>query len=260
MTTPKLEIVNARLTYGAHVVCSDLSYQLPRGKFTAILGPNGCGKSTLLRAFARALKPAAGQVLLDGKDLYGLRAKQVARTIALLPQHPIAPPSMRVKDLVARGRHPYHSPLRQWGAGDSEAISQALSETSLTDLAEVLVAQLSGGQRQRAWIAMVLAQDTDYILLDEPTSFLDIAYQFDVLELAARIVAGGRSVVAVLHDLSQAVRYADNLVVMQAGKIVATGAPGDVLTANLLAEVFGIDAEVSGAAPLTVTVRGRCSD
>lgn len=254
MTSVSLEIANARLAYGPHVVCDDLSYRLPQGKFTAILGPNGCGKSTLLRAFARALKPTAGQVLLGGKNLYHLRPKQVAQTIALLPQHPIAPPSMRVKDLVARGRHPYHSPLRQWGAGDSEAINQALEETSLGALAEQMVVKLSGGQRQRAWIAMVLAQETDYILLDEPTSFLDIAYQLDVLELAAKIVAGGRSVVAVLHDVSQAARYADNLVVMHAGNIVAAGAPDEVLTAKLLAEVFGIEATVRGS---EVTVLGR---
>lgn len=257
MSHQVLELVHVDLGYGEEKICQGISTRFRPGEFTAIIGPNGCGKSTVLKALGRTLKPMAGKILLDGEELGNLRAKQVAQRIGILPQHPITPESMRVKDLVARGRHPYHSLFRQWLPGDREIIDEAMQATGIAGMAEDLVVELSGGQRQRAWIAMVLAQHTDYVLLDEPTSFLDIAYQLDVLELARDVARSGRAVVAVLHDLNQAAHYADRLVVMQEGKIVAQGSPAEVLSPTLLAEVFGIDAQFVPDPHPQVLIRGR---
>jgi len=238
--TSRLSARGLRLAYDRRVVVDSLSIDIPDGGFTVIVGPNACGKSTLLKAFARTLTPAAGSVLLDGRPLESYRSKAVARTLALLPQSPIAPEAITVRDLVGRGRYPHQGLLRQWSPADERAVDDALAATGNTSLAERHVAELSGGQRQRVWMAMVLAQQTELLLLDEPTTFLDIAHQYDVLELCARMHAEGRTLVAVLHDLNQAARYATNLVVMKDGAIVDQGEPGRILSPELLEHVFGL--------------------
>ena len=211
------------------------------GAFTAIVGPNGCGKSTFLRSVVRLLPTAGGRLELDGQELRRLSARETARRIALLPQSAQAPSGITVRDLIARGRYPHQSLLRQWSTDDEAAVAGALTAIGMTEAADRLVEELSGGQRQRVWIAMVLAQQTDIVLLDEPTTFLDIAHQYEVLELARALVTGqGRTVVAVLHDLQQAARYADEIVVMAQGRVVAHGAPVAVLTEELVADVFGL--------------------
>ncbi|MFF2846411.1 ABC transporter ATP-binding protein [Streptomyces sp. NPDC058001] len=232
------------LGYGGVPVVRDVSLDLPHGGLTVVVGPNGCGKSTLLKSFARVLKPVGGHITLDGTDVSGLRGKEFARRVALLPQSPLAPEGISVRGLVRRGRHPHHTLLRQWSPDDDRAIALALDRAGLADLAEVPVGDLSGGQRQRAWIAMVLAQDTELILLDEPTTFLDIAHQYDLLELCAELNREGRTIVAVLHDLNQAARFATHLVVMDEGRVVAEGPPADVVTAELVAEVFGLASDI----------------
>jgi len=230
--------------YGERMVLQGLDLEVPRGRFTAVIGPNGCGKSTMLRTVARTLRPRAGEVLLDGRPLGSWRSREIARRIALLPQDPVVPEGITVRALVARGRHPHRSALRPRGPGDDEAISRALHATEVDDLAELPVAGLSGGQRQRVWIAMILAQDTEYVLLDEPTSFLDAAHQIDVLRLCQEMRAEGRTVLAVLHDLDQAARTADHLVVMRGGRIVASGAPGEVLDEELVRDVFSLRSRI----------------
>jgi iron-siderophore transport system ATP-binding protein len=227
--------------YDRKIISEHLSLDVPAGRFTAIIGPNACGKSTLLRALSRLLKPRTGSVLLDGADIHGRPAKQVAKRLGLLPQSSIAPDGITVADLVARGRFPHQSLIRQWTAADEEAVVSAMAATGVTELSGELVDTLSGGQRQRVWVAMVLAQQTPIVLLDEPTTFLDIAHQIDLLELCVRLNAEqGTTLVAVLHDLNQAARYADHLVVMKDGRIVAQGDPGDVITAELVEDVFGL--------------------
>ncbi len=232
------------LAYDQVVVARDLSVSVPRESFTVIIGPNGCGKSTLLRALARTLRPRAGQVLLDGEPIERMRSKQVARRLAMLPQSPIAPEAITVGDLVARGRYPHQGLLRQWSDEDARAVSAALAATEVTGLRDRFVAELSGGQRQRVWLAMALAQETDLLLLDEPTTFLDIAHQFEVMDLCARMHEQGRTLVAVLHDLNQAARYATHLIAMRGGAIVAEGQPAEVVTEALVREVFGLACRV----------------
>ena len=270
LTLPSVETVAAtrlradgvRLGYGERVVVEDLDLDVVTGTITAVIGPNGCGKSTLLRALGRLLKPSAGQVLLDGKRIDSLPTREVAKILGLLPQSPVAPEGLTVADLVARGRHPHQAWYRQWSSDDEQAVAQALEWTGIADLAERPVDELSGGQRQRAWISMVLAQGTDLLLLDEPTTFLDLAHQVDVLELVRRLHReAGRTVVMVLHDLNFAARYADRLVAMRDGRIVAAGEPADVISEELLAEVFGLDARVITdpvvGTPLVVPVASR---
>lgn len=242
--TPPLVGEGLTLGYDERVVAEDLSIEIARGSFTAVIGPNGCGKSTLLRALARTLTPRAGRVLLDGEPLTSLRPRRVARKLALLPQGPVAPEGITVGDLVARGRYPHQGLLRQWSAADAAAVGAALAATETTDLRDRPVATLSGGQRQRVWLAMALAQETDLLLLDEPTTFLDVAHQYEVLDLLARLHAQGRTLVAVLHDLSQAARYATDLVVMADGVVVAQGPPPAVLTEELVERVFGLPCRV----------------
>jgi iron complex transport system ATP-binding protein len=241
----RLRAEGVRLAYGEHTVVDGLDLDVLAGTITAVIGPNGCGKSTLLRALGRLLKPTGGQVLLDGKRIDKVPTREVAKVLGLLPQAPTAPEGLTVADLVARGRHPHQAWYRQWSADDEEAVAQALEWTGIVDLAERPVDELSGGQRQRAWISMALAQGTDLLLLDEPTTFLDLAHQVDVLDLIRRMHAeAGRTVVMVLHDLNLAARYADRLVAMRDGRIVASGEPAAVLTEDLLAEVFGLAARV----------------
>lgn len=234
-----------RLGYGDATVVHDLDLTVPEGRVTAIVGPNGCGKSTLLRGLSRLLRPQDGRVLLDGQDLHRLPTKQVARSLALLPQNPVVPEGITVGELVARGRHPHHGLLRQWTREDDTVVAEALELTGTTHLVSREVAELSGGQRQRVWIALVLAQRTDLLLLDEPTSFLDIAHQVEVLDLVRDLsVDRGTTVVMVLHDLAMAARYADHLVALRNGHVVAQGSPREVVTAETVCDVFGITCRV----------------
>lgn len=230
--------------YDERSVLKELNLQIPEESFTVIIGPNACGKSTLLRSLARLIRPAAGEVLLDGDAISSVPTKQLARTIGLLPQTSLAPEGITVADLVSRGRHPHQSLLRRWGRDDEAAVRHALEVTGTTELATRAVDELSGGQRQRAWIAMTLAQQTPILLLDEPTTYLDIAHQIEVLELCTQLQRDGRTLVAVLHDLNQALRYATHLVAMREGQIIAQGAPEEIGTAELVREVFGIDSLV----------------
>lgn len=234
------------LSYGDRRVVDDLSIGFPDGRITVIVGANACGKSTALRAFSRLMRPAGGVVTLDGKSISERPSKEVAQLLGLLPQSPTAPEGLTVRDLVGRGRHPHQSWWRQWGEDDAAAIGRALEATNMTELADRDVDELSGGQRQRAWIAMAVAQETDLLLLDEPTTYLDIAHQLDVLELVARLNRDhGRTVVMVLHDLNLAIRYADHLVAMRAGRLVVEGAPEEVVTPAFLADVFGVEGQVA---------------
>jgi iron complex transport system ATP-binding protein len=229
------------LAYEDRVVVDALDLEIPDGRVTVIVGPNACGKSTLLRALGRLLRPRHGSVLLDGAELARVPTRQIARTLGLLPQSPVPPEGITVADLVSRGRQPHQKWWQQWSESDERLVAEAMERTATSDLADRLVDELSGGQRQRAWIAMALAQDTDLLLLDEPTTFLDIAHQVEVLDLLRRLNRErGRTVVAVLHDLNQAARYADHLIAMKSGRIVAEGAPGEVVTAELVREVFGL--------------------
>ncbi|WP_109472840.1 ABC transporter ATP-binding protein [Ornithinimicrobium cavernae] len=240
-----LQSRNLSLAYGKRVVVEGLDLDVPEGRVTAIVGPNGCGKSTALRGLARLLRPTAGQVLLDGTDIHSLPTRTVARRVGLLPQSPIVPEGITVAELVARGRHPHHGLLRQWTRDDDRIVAESLERTHTTDLAGRPVDQLSGGQRQRVWIAMALAQRTGLLLLDEPTSFLDIAHQVEVLDLVRDLsVEDGTTVVMVLHDLPLAARYADHLIAMRDGAIVAEGRPRDVVTADTVCDVFGITCRV----------------
>ena len=242
--SPVLAAEGLTLGYGAEPVVRDLDLGIADGEFTVIVGPNGCGKSTLLKALGRINRPLSGRVLLHGTDIRSQRAKAVARRMAVLPQSPTAPEGITVRGLAARGRFPYRTLLRQWSPADDEAVDRALELTGLAGLADTRVEALSGGQRQRAWAAMVLAQDTGVLLLDEPTTYLDIAHQYDLLELFADLHRGGRTVVAVLHDLAQAARFATRLVLMARGSVVADGTPKEVVTADLVEEVFGLPCDV----------------
>ncbi|TDD21801.1 ABC transporter ATP-binding protein [Nonomuraea diastatica] len=233
------------LGYDHRPISEHLSVDIPDGALTVIVGPNACGKSTLLRALSRLLKPSAGQVVLDGGDIHSYPAKEVARRLGLLPQSSIAPDGITVADLVARGRHPHQKLIRQWSAQDEAAVVGAMAATGVTDLSGRLVDTLSGGQRQRVWVAMVLAQETSIVLLDEPTTFLDIAHQIELLELCLRLNREQRNtMVAVLHDLNQACRYADHIIAMKAGAVVAQGDPRKIVTAELIEDVFGLPCRI----------------
>ena len=261
----RLRAEAVRLAYGDRVVVDGLDLEVFGGTITAVIGPNGCGKSTLLRALGRLMKTRGGQVLLDGKRIDRMSTRQVATVLGVLPQAPVAPEGLSVADLVARGRHPHQAWYRQWSSDDETAVAEALRWTGMFDLADRLVDELSGGQRQRVWISMALAQGTDLLLLDEPTTFLDLAHQVDVLDLVERLHAEtGRTVVMVLHDLNLAARYAQRLVAMKDGAIAAQGAPADVLTEELLAEVFELEARVVtdpvAGTPMVVPIGRRRRD
>ncbi|MDF2442052.1 MAG: iron-siderophore transport system ATP-binding protein [Subtercola sp.] len=248
--------------YDRRTILHGLDIQIPDDSFTVIVGPNACGKSTLLRSLARVLAPTAGSVVLDGRDIAKYPSKEVARRVGLLPQTSIAPDGITVLDLVSRGRFPHQSMLRQWSVDDESAVAEAMAATNVTDLSSRTVDELSGGQRQRVWVAMALAQQTPILLLDEPTTYLDIAHQVELLDLFSRLNReSGHSLVAVLHDLNQAARYATHLVAMKDGRVVAEGAPNDIVTADLVEQVFGlrcriIDDPESGT-PLVIPLRSH---
>lgn len=243
--THQLSAEAITLAYGDRTVVERLNLEIAPGRITAIVGANGCGKSTLLRALARLIAPREGQVVLDGKALHQRHSKEIARTLGLLPQSPIAPEGIAVADLVGRGRHPHQRLLARWSARDYDAVAAALAATGTEDLADRSIDELSGGQRQRVWIAMALAQETDILLLDEPTTFLDVAHQIDVLDLLTDLNRDrGTTIVMVLHDLNLAARYADELVAVREGRVHAIGDPAQVVTADLVREVFGLESRV----------------
>jgi len=236
----RLHVEDATLAYDNRIISSGLTVGIPDRSFTVIVGPNACGKSTLLRALSRLLKPQEGRVVLDGKAIGSMKPKDVARTVGLLPQTSVAPDGITVVDLVSRGRYPHQGLIRQWTHADESAVVEAMRATDVSELASRSVDELSGGQRQRVWAAMALAQQTPILLLDEPTTYLDIAHQIELLDLFARLHREGNTIVAVLHDLNHAARYADHLIVMKNGAVVATGAPKDIVTADLVEDVFGL--------------------
>ncbi|WP_433205785.1 ABC transporter ATP-binding protein [Nocardia sp. CA-107356] len=241
----RLAAQDVTLGYGDRVIVDGLSIDIAPGVITTVIGPNGCGKSTMLRSLGRLLRPQQGRILLDGKAISSMKTKDVARIVGMLPQSPVAPEGLTVADLVARGRHPHQSWIRQWSATDEDEVLSALAATGIAELADRALDELSGGQRQRAWISMALAQGTDILLLDEPTTYLDLAHSVEVLDLVDRLHCDlGRTVVMVLHDLNLAIRYSDQLIVMRDGRIIAQGAPADIINVALLREVFDLDASV----------------
>ncbi|KFG76278.1 ABC transporter ATP-binding protein [Streptomyces mutabilis] len=241
----RLTAENVTLAYDQRVIAEKLSVEIPDNSFTVIVGPNACGKSTLLRALSRMLKPTQGRVLLDGSVIQSMPAKQVARTLGLLPQSSVAPDGITVGDLVGRGRYPHQGILRQWSTEDERVVQESMAQTGISELADRYVDELSGGQRQRVWIAMALAQQTPLLLLDEPTTYLDIQHQIDVLDLCAELhEEQGRTLVAVLHDLNHAARYATHLIALRGGEVIAEGAPKDIVTADLVERVFGLRCQI----------------
>lgn len=240
-----LETRNLNLTYGNENIIEQLNLSIPKGKITVFIGSNGCGKSTLLRAMARLMKPAEGEIILDGKHIAGIPTKEIAKSLSILPQGPIAPEGLTVFQLVKQGRYPYQNWLKQWSDEDERLVKEALHVTKTTELAEMSVDSLSGGQRQRAWIAMTLAQGTQTILLDEPTTYLDMAHQVDILDLLFELnEREQRTIVMVLHDLNLACRYAHHLVAIKDKTVYAQGKPEDVINSELVRDVFGMECEI----------------
>ncbi|PHV66902.1 ABC transporter ATP-binding protein [Williamsia muralis] len=244
-TTHSLTIENLTLGYGNRNVIEKLDLTIPPGQVTAIVGANACGKSTLLRSMSRLLAPRTGRVVLDGREVHRTPAKQLARTLGLLPQSPIAPEGITVADLVGRGRHPHQGMFARWSKEDDTAVAEALDATETAALADRPVDELSGGQRQRVWIAMALAQHTDLLLLDEPTTFLDVSHQVEVLDLLTDLnQQRGTTIVMVLHDLNMAARYSDHLIALADGTLHAAGKPAEVLTEDTVRAVFGLESQV----------------
>lgn len=263
--TSRLSAESLSLGYGERTVVDDLSLAVPDGAITVVVGANACGKSTLLRGLARLLRPTAGRAVLDGRAIHQMPTKEVARILGLLPQTAVAPEGVTVVDLVARGRHPHTGLWKRWSDEDDRAVAEALRLTGTLALARRSVDELSGGQRQRVWVAMALAQQTDLLLLDEPTTFLDLAHQVELLDVLADLNATrGTTIVMVLHELNLAARYADHLVAMKDGRLVAEGPPDEVVTEALVREVFGLEARVipdpvSGT-PLVLPLGRRARD
>lgn len=241
VSQPRLRGEQLTLAYGKKTIAENLNVTIPDGHFTAIIGPNGCGKSTLLRTLSRLMMPTQGHVFLDGEHIQHYASKEVARRIGLLAQNATTPGDITVQELVARGRYPHQPLFTRWREEDERAVAMAMQATGVTNLASQSVDTLSGGQRQRVWIAMVLAQETAIMLLDEPTTWLDISHQIDLLELLSELNRQqGYTLAAVLHDLNQACRYATHLIALKEGKIVAEGAPGEIVSAELIEQVYGL--------------------
>jgi iron complex transport system ATP-binding protein len=241
----KLNTDGISLAYDERSVIEDLSIEIPEGRITSVVGPNGCGKSTLLRSMARLMKPRRGAVYLDGDAISNLPTREVAKRLGILPQDPQAPEGLTVREIAAQGRYPHQSFFRQWSKSDEHAVERALETTGVLDLADRSLDTLSGGQRQRAWISMALAQETDTLLLDEPTTFLDMAHQLEVLQLLKRLNRDeGRTILMVLHDLNNASRYSDHVVALCRGGVHTSGSPQEVITPGMLSEVFGVEADI----------------
>ncbi|WOF24109.1 ABC transporter ATP-binding protein [Microbacterium betulae] len=245
ITQNAIEVAGVRVGYDRRVICEDVSLTIPAGGYTAIIGPNACGKSTLLRAVARILPHAVGSILLDGQDISSIPTKKLATRLGLLPQSSLSPEGIRVADLVARGRYPHQGMFDRWSKTDEQIVVEAMAATGISDLSGRPVDELSGGQRQRVWVAMVLAQQTPTLLLDEPTTFLDITHQYGLLELFETLRRElERTIVVVLHDLNQAARYASHLIVMKDGDIVTAGPPSEIITAELIDEVYELPCRI----------------
>lgn len=245
MSRPVLQSQKLSLGYGDKTIINNIDLDIPEGKITTLIGANGCGKSTLLRSMARLLKPKSGCVLLDGREVFTSSTKEIAKRLAILPQGPVAPEGMSVMQLVRQGRYPHQSWLKQWSEDDERCVMEALAATNMSEFTERTVDSLSGGQRQRAWIAMTLAQNTPVILLDEPTTYLDMSHQIEILDLLFDLNRNsGRTVVMVLHDMNLASRYSDNIVAVKDGEIYASGEPETVMTAELVEQVFGLDSQI----------------
>lgn len=241
----KLRAEKVTLGYDGPEIVKELSVEIPPGRITCIVGPNGCGKSTLLRSLARLMKPKGGAVYLDGTGIHELPTREIARSLGILPQDPSAPEGLTVRELAAQGRYPHQSWFRQWSKEDERAVAKALSTTGVEELADRPLDTLSGGQRQRAWISMALAQETETLILDEPTTFLDMAHQLEVLQLLERLNRNeGRTVLMVLHDLNNAARFAHHMVALARGRVFAAGPPREIVTPELLGEVFSVEADV----------------
>ena len=241
-----IDVNNLSLTYdGSNIIIRGLDMTIHQKSITALVGPNGCGKSTLLRGISRLLKPTTGTVHLEGQRIHAMKARDLAKQLGILPQSPTAPEGLTVHELVAQGRYPHQSWFQQWSREDERIVQGALQITNLTMMADRPVDTLSGGQRQRAWIAMALAQQTQVLLLDEPTTYLDMAYQMDVLDLLDDLNEQGRTIVMVLHDLNHAARYADHIVALRGGQIVVQGSPEQVMTAENIRQVFGLHAQIA---------------
>lgn len=252
----RLQAHDISVTYGSYPVLKELNFDVLEGELTVILGPNACGKSTLLKTLARVLNPQTGQVKLDGRVLKDIKSKEIAQTLAMLPQAPEVPAGASVADIVARGRYPHQNFFQTWSQEDQEICQEAMRAAHVEDLADRNIEALSGGQRQRVWIAMTLAQQTPLILLDEPTTYLDITHQIEVLNLTKKLHQQGRTLVLVLHDLNLAFRYATHLVLMREGRIVAQGSPRAIVTADLMKQVYQLDCQIiqdpASGAPLVV--------
>lgn len=241
----KLRTEKITLAYDEGTVIRDLTIEVPEGRVTSVVGPNGCGKSTLLRSLARLMKPRGGTVYLDGDAISKLPTREVARRLGILPQSPAAPEGLTVRELAAQGRYPHQSWLRQWSKADERAVEKALQTTGVMELSDRPLDTLSGGQRQRAWISMALAQETETLLLDEPTTFLDMAHALDVLQLLERLNREeGRTILMVLHDLNNAARYSHHMIALREGRVFTAGPPAEVVTGEVLREVFSVDAEI----------------
>lgn len=245
MKSHVLEAKQVVAGYDGKVILDQISLRIPSNQITVMIGANGCGKSTLLKTLARLIKPISGEVLLDGQPIHRIPSKTFAKKVGLLPQSPIVPEGITVADLVGRGRYPHQSLFGTWSKQDVEAVAKAMEIMNITDLANRHVDELSGGQRQRVWIAMALAQQTDILFLDEPTTYLDIAYQIEILDLLKDLnLKYGTTIVMVLHDINLSARYADYLFALRQGKLIAEGKPSEVLTCPLIKEVFGLDCAI----------------
>lgn len=240
----RLLVENLHVSHRQHTVLRNINLRVQQGQLVAIVGPNGCGKSTLLRSIARLHKPSKGSIHIDGGNVWTLRPSSAAKRLAFLPQSPQAPQGITARTLAQHGRHPHQGLFRQWSAFDEQIVDEALAATGVSAFCDTPLEELSGGQRQRCWLAMALAQDTPLLLLDEPTSMLDLGHQVEVLDQIKHLTRTGHSIVIVLHDLSLAARYADLLVAMNQGEIVATGKPSDIVTPQLVQQLYGIEAEV----------------